>query len=327
MRPALILTAALTLLTTTQAPAQTKSPAFDVATIRVSAPLDPAKLQADMQAGRMPRFGAHVDASRAEYTYMTLRDLIANAYDLKPYQITGPDTLTAQRFDIVATLPDGASKDDAPRTLQELLADRFKLTLHRETAEHPVLALIVARGGPKLTEAAPSAPLDDDTPLKPGEMKIDTPDGPARMTRNSDGSMVFNMGTKGTMTQRIDLESKSLHLDASSLTMQGFADMLTNVTQMGNPGGGRQVVDMTGLKGSYQVSIDFSLAELMAAAKAAGALPAGAATPAASLGVASDPTGSDVYASVQKLGLKLEPRKAPIEQLIVDHVEKTPTDN
>jgi hypothetical protein len=49
---------------------------FDVASVRPSAPLDMAKLQADMQAGKMPNFGAHVNGLRAEYNYLTLKDLI-----------------------------------------------------------------------------------------------------------------------------------------------------------------------------------------------------------------------------------------------------------
>jgi len=42
---------------------------------------------------------------------------------------------------------------------------------------------------------------------------------------------------------------------------------------------------------------------------------------------ATDPGSSAVFTAIQQYGLKLEPRKAPIEMLIVDHVEKTPTDN
>src|ERR1039458_8122346 len=52
----------------------------DVASVRPSAPLDVQKLAADMQAGHMPRMGAHVDGLLAEYNYMSLKDLIAAAY-------------------------------------------------------------------------------------------------------------------------------------------------------------------------------------------------------------------------------------------------------
>jgi uncharacterized protein (TIGR03435 family) len=109
--------------------------------------------------------------------------------------------------------------------------------------------------------------------------------------------------------------------------------MLTNIMQMGG-GGGRQVVDMTGLKGNYQVAVDISLADAMAMARAQGMIPQSAPPGAGAAGAlpdseASDPggAGSTVFASVKKLGLKLEPSKAQVEQLIVDHVEKSPTEN
>jgi uncharacterized protein (TIGR03435 family) len=318
--------------TPAQPPAQTTpaKPAFEVASIKPSPPLDRAKIMAQMQAGQMPKFGVHIDAAQAEYSYMTLKDLIANAYKVKIYQVSGPDWLATERFDIVAKLPDGASKDDAPLMLQSLLEDRFKLAAHRDTQEHPVLGLIVAKGGPKLKEATSiPEPFDEDAPLKPGEMRIDTPDGPARMTRNPDGTSTINMGALGTFTQRIDGQTQTLDLETSSITMEGFADMLTNVLLMGGSTS-RQVVDMTGIKGSYQAAIDISLMELMTNLRAQGmdipGPPPGAGGAAA--GDPSEPSGgTTVFASVEKLGLKLEPRKASILQLVVDHVEKAPTEN
>src|SRR5665213_2902282 len=154
-------------LTAIAAFAQTK-PAFEVASIKPSAPLDMAKMAAAMQNGQMPKIGAHVDADRAEYTYLDLKSLISLAYGVKPYQITGPDWMANTRFDIVAKLPDKATKADAPKMLQTLLEDRFGLTFHRTTAEHPVLALVVGKGGPKM-KASAEAPvaIDENTPLAP----------------------------------------------------------------------------------------------------------------------------------------------------------------
>jgi uncharacterized protein (TIGR03435 family) len=310
--------------------------AFDVATVKPSPPLDMAKLAADMQAGKMPRFGPHVDASRAEYNYMSLKDLMVYAYNVKAYQITGPEWLGHDRFDIAAKLPDGASKDDAPKMLQVLLEERFKLALHRDTQEHPVLALVVAKDGPKLKESPAAAePIDENAPLKPGETKMDGPDGPIRVTRNADGSMTMNMGAKGVITQRMDMQAQTMHLESTMVTMEGFAEMLTNMLQMGG-GGGRPVVDMTELKGNYQVAVDISLADLIARAQEQArelganvpvAPPSGGAANSSPASAASDPGGgSTVFASVQKLGLKLEQRKAKVEQLVVDHVEK-PSEN
>jgi len=313
------------------------NPAFEVATVKPSAPLDVTKLAEQIKAGKMPRFGPHVNASQADYIYMSLKDLIATAYTVKDYQISGPAWLATDHFDIVAKLPDGTSKDDAPKMLQALLAERFKLAAHRDTQEHPVYALLVGKDGPKLKESTATAePIDESVPLKPGETQMDAPSGPIRMTRNTDGSTTMNMGAKGMMRMKVDAQAGTMHMESSMVTMSGFADMLTKLTQMGGAGG-RQVVDMTELKGNYQVALDLSLSELMAMAQAA-AREAGISLPMPPAGgggenkspasAASEPSGgSSVFASVQKLGLKLEKRKAPVEQLVIDHVEKTPTED
>jgi uncharacterized protein (TIGR03435 family) len=100
--------------------------------------------------------------------------------------------------------------------------------------------------------------------------------------------------------------------------------------------GGTQVVDMTNLKGNYQVAVEISLGDLMAFAREQAremgvnvpATAGGGAADTSPAAAASDPAGgAGIYASVEKLGLKLEQRKAKVEQLVIDHVEKTPTDN
>jgi uncharacterized protein (TIGR03435 family) len=118
----------------------------------------------------------------------------------------------------------------------------------------------------------------------------------------------------------------TLHLEGNGTTMSAFADMLTQLTQM-TGGAGTQIVDMTGLTGHYTVSIEFSLADLMKIAQAAGvAVPMRGGDPGAPP-VAADPgASSSVADAVQALGLKLESRRAPTEQLIVDHAEKLPKD-
>ncbi len=83
---------------------------------------------------------------------------------------------------------------------------------------------------------------------------------------------------------------------------------------------------MTGLKGSYNLKFDFSVAELIATIRAQLAT-AGGGQAASSVPTASEPGGPSLFDTVAALGLKLEPRKAPVEQLIIDHVEKTPIEN
>jgi len=309
------------------APAQTK-PTFDVASVKPTA-LDMTKLAAQAQRGEMPRLGPRVDGARAEYIFLALKDLIALAYNVKPFQIAGPDWIATQRFDIIAKLPDGASKNDAPLMLQALLEDRFKLALHRESKEGPVLALVVGKGGPKMKES-PQAPqpIDADAPLAPGEQRIDGPDGPVRMTVKG-GNTTMNMGAKGTISYSMDPVTRSMKIEASQVTMGGFADMLSSFSQLT---GGGQVKDMTGLTGNYQVAIGFSLEDLVNMARAQGAavpnLPAEPGAPALPADAASDPgASSSLFRAVQSMGLKLESRKALVEQLVIDHAERTPTEN
>jgi uncharacterized protein (TIGR03435 family) len=114
--------------------------------------------------------------------------------------------------------------------------------------------------------------------------------------------------------------------------MEGLASMLTSLSQAN---GGQEVKDMTGLKGNYQVAFSFSLADMRSDMRSVvqekmgvpspPAEAAGAAMPA---DAASDPGGSSSLSkSIESLGLKLESRKAMVEQLVIDHVEKTPTEN
>jgi uncharacterized protein (TIGR03435 family) len=324
-------------LTAVAAFAQTK-PSFEVATIKPSPPLDPAKLAAALQAGGKMPIGANVEGSRAEYLYLDLRSLMSYAYGVKPYQITGPDWMATEHFDIIAKMPEGSTKADAPKMLQTLLEDRFKLTTHRASAEHPVLALVVGKGGPKLKASAEKpVAIDESAPLKPGESKMEGSTGPVRVKIDmTTGSSVIDMGLQGKMAFRLDPAKGTLHLDFSMTTMTGFADMVTQLfAQLGGTGG-RQVVDMTGIEGNYDATVDLGLAEIIAMARAAGAdIPAGVPGGPAGAGggnapaVASDPSGggTSLTDAVQSMGLKLESRKATVDQFIVDHIEKTPTEN
>jgi uncharacterized protein (TIGR03435 family) len=321
-------------------PAVTATPApatltFDVASVRPSEPLDMQKLAAQMQAGKMPNFGMHLDGLRAEYNYMSLKDLIGAAYKVKPYEITCPDWMGTEHFDIVARMPEGSTKDDAATMLKALLEERFKLQAHVESQERPVLALVAAKGGPKLKDSPAPEPIDESAPLKPGERKIDLADGPARYTQNIEPgkgmTATINMGTRGAYTQKIDMATQVVQVNGTGVSMSGLVDMLSQIMQqLGGPAS-KPVVDESGLTGHYEVSLTLSLADLMAAARAQGqSMPGGnAGGSGGGTGEASDPGGggSTIYAAVEKLGLKLEPRKATVQQLVVTSAEKTPTEN
>src|ERR1035437_1111721 len=310
------------------ASAQMKS-TFEVASIKPAQPLDMAKLRAGIRNGETPRLGARVDGARAEYIYVTLQDLFFLAYNVKSDQITGPDWIASQRFDIFAKLPDGSSKDKVPKMLQALLEDRFKLALHRESKERPALALVTGAGGPKMKKSPESSkPVDAGAPLAPGEKQMDGPDGPIRTTTDKNGGFTMNMGAKGTVSYVVDPATRSMKIEASQLTKIGLADWLTVLSRA--TGGGMEVKDMTGLTGNYQVAIAFSVEDLtgMARAKWINEPNPPAGGPAMPADAAPDPgASSSLVKAVRSLGLKLESRKVPVEQLVIDHIEKTPTEN
>ena len=79
------------------------------------------------------------------------------AYNAKDYQITGPEWIKTERYDIVATASGAASDDDMKLMLRKLLIDRFQMTVHVERKELPVYALVVAKGGTKLLHESENA--------------------------------------------------------------------------------------------------------------------------------------------------------------------------
>ena len=86
------------------------------------------------------------------------------------------------------------------------------------------------------------------------------------------------------------------------------------------------VVDMTGLKGEYDVAFDFPFSATGAAAKPSGGPSANSQDPVPAE-TASDPGSAGVLRSMRNLGLNLEKRRMSISHIVVDHVEKTPTEN
>jgi uncharacterized protein (TIGR03435 family) len=92
----------------------------------------------------------------------TVRGLVMWAYNVKNYQVSGPSAQSPVGdtfFDVVAKAEGEATptKDEFRTMLQNLLADRFKLKVHRELREMPVYALVVGKNGPKLKPSAPDA--------------------------------------------------------------------------------------------------------------------------------------------------------------------------
>ena len=287
-----------------------QTPAFEVASVKPAAPLD----RSQMLSGQM-HVGMKVDAARVDIGSMSVAELIRIAYRVKAYQVSGPDWMASERFDVLAKLPEGASSAQVPEMLQALLAERFKLTMHRESKEHAVYALVVGKNGPKLKESAPDADAPAATNDANPQVRISGRGENTQVTISGGqiGTAHMSMGPNGTM-----------HLEAPRIGMAAFADTLSRFFD-------RPVVDLTELKGTYQLALDLSMEDLRTAALTMGIMGPGmgagrgAVRPPAD--AASDPGGLSIFAAVQQLGLKLEPRKVAIDVVVVDQLEKAPTEN
>jgi uncharacterized protein (TIGR03435 family) len=272
------------------------SPTFEVASIKPSAP---------QQAGRimMRQRGGPGTPDPGQYSVegFPLSRVIQQAYGVQSYQVSGPSWIDSERYDIVAKVPSGTTKEQFQVMLQSLLAERFKLVVHQETKELPTYALVVGKGGPKM-KVSPKEDPDAPKDALPPQPQMGR-DGRPQMPRGGRGMMVM-MGPKG------------LHAEAGRATMAQLADFLSN--QLGRP-----VIDETRLTAQYDYALDFS-PEGLATMKGLPAMP----PPGAGGGAEGGPEGGgSIFTAVQDLGLKLEPRKGPVALVVVDSGNKTPTEN
>jgi uncharacterized protein (TIGR03435 family) len=192
---------------------------------------------------------------------LTMRDVTAAtciklAYGVHDSQISGPEWLQSEHFDILAKADTPVAEDQLKLMMQALLTDRFKLSFHRQSKELPAYAMTVAKSGAKLKESAPETkPFRENSAV---------------------GSVV------------------------RAMTMREWADFISGPMQT-------PVVDMTGLKGGYDFSLDFTAY-----------LPGGEKV----MNVAFDNANGIMIAAMQgELGLKMESRKETVEVLVIDHVE------
>ena len=185
--------------------------------------------------------------------------LVSSAFRVPLQQVVVPDSLDGF-FNIQATIPDGATRDQVPEMLQAMLAERFKLTYHHEMRDYPLTFLTVGKNGMKLPR------LPDDTP--PSSSSTPLPGGGMRMTQVGKVSSLFPVMNSFGGLQMVD-----------ETGLDGIYTW-TRVQQPGRPGM------------SYQDIVQEAFQEM-----------------------------------IESAGLKLETRKVPKDTIVVDHLEKFPTEN
>jgi uncharacterized protein (TIGR03435 family) len=273
-----------------------QGPSFEVASVKRSEPITPELVQ----SGRL-QIGVSIDARNVRLSKMSLFDLTTLAYQVKPHQVSAPGWTTTERYDIQAKLPEGGKRGQVPAMVQTLLAERFQMKVHRETREFNVLALVEAKGGHKLKPSAADATPAPESPQIRGGVSVGPGGTQVRTGRGGDSRVT--PGPRGAE-----------HIETKKMSMKSLAEFLNRYAE-------RPVVDMTGVTGLFDAEFDISGEEVRNAARAHGAV---IRTPVEE---ASEPSGPTLKSSLEKLGLRLEARKAPAEVIVVDSAEKVPTEN
>jgi uncharacterized protein (TIGR03435 family) len=263
-------------------PAQTTPPpAFEVASIKPSAPPPNDRMTVRMR----------YDAGRVNYGNVSLKDVLSTAYRVRRNQISAPDWMDDERFDIVATKPADVPSALMPEMLQSLLAERFQMKVHRENRERPVYVLVVAKDGAK---------------LKPSE----------HLGRPATGLDGAPMAVRGSVSL------SQGHIQFRGATLALVADFLSNAL-------GRPVTNETALDGEFDIELGVAMEELPGLRRmpppTLDAAPGGAE--AENRPAPETAPAASIFTAIQQLGLKLEARKAPVEFLVVDAAEKIPTGN
>jgi bla regulator protein blaR1 len=235
---------------------------------------------------------------RLTATNFPLRALITFAYQIQGFQLVGdPSWIRNENFDIVAKMEGdpppvmpGTGPDPHMVAMRTLLAERFKLVVHRETREMDIYALVLARPdgkpGPGLK------PTTTDCPALMAAARGGPPPGPPPGPNSP-----VTCGMRG-FPGRLVVNSMPLSL---------FANNLSGQVQ-------RVVVDRTGLSGGWDFEITYAPEQPLNP-------PPGVEFPAA------DPNAPSLFTAIQEqLGLKLQSTKGAVEVLVVDSIERPTSD-
>ena len=231
----------------------------------------------------------------------TLLSYMTFAYKLTDYQqyalrAKAPMWVTSERFDIEARTEDqNATKDELRRMMQSLLAERFKLAVHYEPRTVSVYALELVKPGstgPRLRAHPADAVCPNFSLLAKtaeGKPVAELPDA------GDGGFPTFCGGILGVPASAQDRYS----FGARNVTMGLIASSFSSWGDLGRP-----VVDQTGLRGTYDFVLDF--------------------TPDPRPNYATVDSGGPTFqgALQHQMGLKLEAKKAPVQFLVLDHVDR-----
>lgn len=250
------------------------------------------------------------DPERITFSGVPMMRLLMSAYDIPrgtssparrfgtfSDQISGPAWIESEWYDITAKVPPGATEDQVNHMLQNLLAERFGLKLHHETREVSGYELVASKNGPKPKPTS-----------HPTAERVAAGSAGPKPAYDQDGFPQVPPDLSATLFSAA--EEGNMHVTGQS---QSIIDLILTIETSLNDG--KRVVDKTGLTGKYDFKMDLGA---MGGFRrpGLGPLPPG------------DPVGPDIFTALDKyLGLKLQKAQIPIDVLVIDHLDKVPTDN
>ena len=262
---------------------------FEVASVRLTPPTGEHGINLSLR----------LEPSLVHIAAFPLRDVVALAYRVEPRHVIGPEWMQSTQVNISARLPDGTTVQQAPEMLQALLADRFGLVVRREKREADVYALVV--GKPPLRLERKSEPV-----ASPGDAL----------------TWALSGGPWGVSNDRGNGSSYSFisgKFEGKKLTVAAFAAEFSRYSP-------KSIVDMTQLSGVFDISFSVSSEEYMQLLVRA-AYNSGMAIPSQML-LQMDTDGSGALDhAVEQMGLKLESQRLPMDVVVIDAVQREPTEN
>jgi uncharacterized protein (TIGR03435 family) len=299
------------------ASAQEKPPTFDVASVKpatlpagvtVTGEATMASRGTDMQRLRNVGGPGTNDPGRIHYPLISLKALLLRAYD-SYFEIRGPGWLDTEVVQVDATMPSSTTKEQFRQMLASLITDRFQLKSHVESKEITGYSLVVAKDGPKMKESA-------DLPAPQDRRDDAAPPAPRPRGRGPDG---FPIPPPGPTFGFMAVEGQRARIIGQQQALDKLVEGLGNLLKC-------PVTDATGLKANYDFTVTYS-GGFGSGGPYAQLVPP-ATDGAATAGVSAPEPAPDIFSALQsQLGLKLEPKKVPVQVLVIDHMEKTPAGN
>jgi uncharacterized protein (TIGR03435 family) len=290
---------------------------FEVASVRVVDPVTP-----NTKGGfRVSGGPGSQDPEHIRYTQTAIFQILTRAFQVQGDQLVGPSWVTqpygAERFEIVAKVAPNATQEQASIMMRNLLKERFHLAYHTEKKNLDVYELVIAKGGSKLKDAE-----------IPTEMAV-LPAGPALTYKGEDGypnppagwPIALGVNEQNDVPAFYTLKNyagfrvvpPTPTFSGGALLIWRFAMRMVAIPQfmlwLQEIQAIPHMVDHTGLSGQYDIRLRFS--------NDASSGDGGASEPA-----------PDMFEAIEKqLGLKLQKTKAPMDIIVIDHIDKTPVEN